>query len=152
MRCAVSAMTYGAACMLAALWGGAAVAAEFRSIAPAAAVLYDGPSTRARRLYVAPRGMPIEVISSGDPLWIKGRDVGGDTFWVARSDLTEARTVVAAVPALVRQAASDAAPILFRAERGVLLEPMEPAAGGWVRVRHRDGTIGYVRTNEVWGL
>lgn len=152
MRCAVSTMACGAACMLAALWGGVAAAAEFRSIAPAAAVLYDGPSTRARRLYVAPRGMPIEVISSGDPLWIKGRDVGGDTFWVARSDLTEARTVVAAVPALVRQTASDAAPILFRAERGVLLEPMEPAAGGWVRVRHRDGTTGYVRTNEVWGL
>jgi len=35
----------------------------------------------------------------------------------------------------------------------VLLELVEAApAPGWTRVRHRDGTTGYVRVAEVWGL
>lgn len=127
-------------------------AAEFRAIAPAAALLYDGPSVKARRLYVAPRGMPVEVIAASDPLFVKARDVGGDVFWVARGDLTSARSVVAATLATVRQAASDQAAVVFQAERGVLLDPIEPPAGGWVRVRHRDGATGFVRTSEVWGL
>ena len=54
--------------------------------------------------------------------------------------------------ATVGQAASDQAAVVFQAERGVLLDPIEPPAGGWVRVRHRDGATGFVRTSEVWGL
>lgn len=127
-------------------------AAEFRAIAPAAALLYDGPSVKARRLYVAPRGMPVEVIAASDPLFVKARDVGGDVFWVARGDLTSARSVVTATVAAIRQSASDQAAVVFQAERGVLLDPVEPPAGGWVRVRHRDGAVGFVRTGEVWGL
>ena len=131
---------------------GAAGAAEFRSIAPAAALLYDGPSVKARRLYVAPRGMPVEVVSASDPLFVKARDVGGDTFWVARGDLSASRSVVAVTPAIVRQSAADGAPAVFQAERGVLLEPVESPAGGWVKVRHRDGAVGFVRASDVWGL
>ena len=142
----------GLACALATGLVAPVGAVEFRSIATAAAVLYDGPSVKSRRLYVAPRGMPVEIVSTADPLWIKARDVGGDVFWVARTDLGEVRSVITAAPANVRQAASDTAPVVFRAERGVLLEPVELAAGGWVRVRHRDGASGYVRTSEIWGL
>lgn len=127
-------------------------AAEFRSIGPAAALLYDGPSTRAKRLYVAPRGMPVQVVAASDPMFVKARDVGGDTFWVARGDLSEARSVVAVTTATVRQSPTEGSAILLQAERGVLLEPLEAAAGGWVRVRHRDGATGFVRAAEVWGL
>jgi hypothetical protein len=28
----------------------------------------------------------------------------------------------------------------------------EPAAGGWIKVRHRDGLTGYVKNSEVWGI
>ena len=39
-----------------------AASAEFRSIGEPAAVLYDAPSTRANKLYVASRNLPVEVI------------------------------------------------------------------------------------------
>ena len=42
----------------------AASAVEFRSVGAAAAVLYDAPSLSARKLFVAPRGMPLEVLTT----------------------------------------------------------------------------------------
>jgi SH3-like domain-containing protein len=127
-------------------------AADYRSVGTAGAVLYDGPSAKARRLWVAPRGMPIELLAAPDPAWIKARDVGGDVFWLARADVSEAPALVAATAAAVRQSPSESAPVEFRVERGVLLEPLDPTpAAGWFRVRHRDGGAGWVRAAEVWG-
>ena len=129
-----------------------ASAAEFASIANAGAILYDGPSPSATRVFVAPRGMPVELLSV-IRLWVRVRDAAGDVMWVERSDLSPQRTVVTRVPAMVRTHANDAAEVLFQADRGVLLELVEPVpAPGWARVRHRDGTAGYVRAGEVWGL
>jgi SH3-like domain-containing protein len=128
-----------------------ALAAEFRSIA-APAVLYDAPSLLAKKLFVAPRGMPVEVVSVVNQ-WVKVKDQAGDIAWVERADLSTQRTVIARANATVRSAAQDGAEVVFQAERGVVLELAEPApAPGWVRVRHRDGSSGYVRAAEVWGL
>ena len=67
--------------------------------------------------------------------------------------------VVRAATADVRAAAEDAAPVVFRAERDVLLEIAETAPSpatttmpGWVRVRHRDGQVGFVRLAQVFGF
>jgi SH3-like domain-containing protein len=38
------------------------------------------------------------------------------------------------------------------AEKNVLLELVDPEAGNWVRVRHRDGTSGYVKASDIWGI
>jgi hypothetical protein len=34
----------------------------------------------------------------------------------------------------------------------VVLDLVEPGASGWVRVRHADGSSGFVRIGQVWGL
>ena len=67
--------------------------------------------------------------------------------------------VVRAPVADVRAAPEEGAPIVFRAERDVLLELAEPAASaaataapGWIKVRHRDGQAGYVRLVQVFGF
>jgi SH3-like domain-containing protein len=142
-----------AAVVLAAAMGSAA-AAEFRSIAQPAP-MYDGPSKQARKLFAAPRGMPVEVVSTLGQ-WVKVRDVAGDVVWVERADLAERRSVVATGVAAVRRDPQDGAPVVLNADRGVLLDLVDPAAGespaGWIRVRHRDGQGGYVRASEVWGL
>ena len=59
----------------------------------------------------------------------------------------------------VRASPDDASPIVFRAEQNVLLELAEPALSaastarpGWVKVRHRDGQVGFVRIAQVFGL
>jgi len=130
----------------------AAPAGEFRTIAENATPMYDAPSTKANKLYVASRFYPVEVIVQVDN-WTKVRDVAGELAWVEKKTLSETRTaVVTAALADVRQKAEDAAPLVFQARRGVALEIVELGAGPWVKVQHRDGQTGFVRTNQVWGL
>ena len=127
-------------------------AAEFRSVGSEPGVLYDAPSTKARKLYVVSRDYPLEVVVRVQG-WTKVRDAEGGINWIEDRLLTDRRTVmVKAARAEVRQAAEDGAPATFVAEQGVVLELVEPAASGWARVRHRDGASGFVRITQVWGL
>lgn len=133
--------------------GQSARAADFRSMA-APAVMYDAPSRQSSKVFVAPRGMPVEVISTVG-VWIKVRDLAGDFAWVERTDLAERRTVVSATLATVRQQPQDGAAELLQIERGVLLDLADPPAAqttaGWLKVRHREAGVGWVRTADIWG-
>lgn len=130
---------------------GAAHALEFKSVGAAPAVLYDAPSSKGRKVFVAPRGMPVEVVLTYGE-WTKIRDASGDLAWVESKQLTSKRNVVVSAPnARVRESAAESAPIVFSADKGVLLELVDAGGGGWVRVRHRDGQSGFVKAAEVWG-
>ena len=134
------------------LAAGAVQAFDFKTVGAAPAVLYDAPSVKGGKLYVAPRGMPVEVvIGYGD--WVKVRDVNGDMAWTEANGLSARRNVVVrAAGARVRAAADDAAAILMTADKGVLLELLDPQAGVWVKVRHKDGLVGYVKASDIWGI
>src|SRR5215467_7944027 len=47
-----------------------AAAGEFRSIAENGTPMYDGPSARAKKLFVASRYYPVEIVVTLDP-WVK---------------------------------------------------------------------------------
>jgi len=129
-----------------------AAAAEFRSIAESGTLMYDAPSVRAKKLFVASRLYPVEIVINIDT-WAKVRDHAGDLVWVEKKALSDKRTViVTAAVAEARQTASDQATLVFQAQQGVALDIAEPPAGGWIRVRHLDGATGYVRINQVWGI
>ncbi|HEX5804432.1 MAG TPA: SH3 domain-containing protein [Azospira sp.] len=128
-----------------------AFAIEYRSV-DAATVLYDAPSVKGKPLFVIRRHTPVEAVVSLEG-WSKVRDAEGGLAWIERKHLSEKRTVQVVVDrAQVRSEAGDGAPLAFEAEKGVALELLEAAAGGWARVRHRDGQTGFVRGNQVWGL
>ena len=130
---------------------GAAHALEFKSIGPVPAVFYDAPSPKGRKVFVAPRGMPVEVVLTYGE-WVKVRDMAGDLSWVQSRALVQRRSVVVnAASARVRTAAEESAPVAFTAEKGVLLDMVDTPAAGWVKVKHRDGQAGFVRVAEVWG-
>ncbi len=138
--------------MLLAFAAAAAATADFRSIAENAAVLYDAPSTKAKKLFVIGRGYPVEVIVVVEG-WIKIRDAGGELAWIESKALSERRTVMVKSPlADIRQAADDQAPLVFQAEHSVLLDLVELTGTGWARVTHRDGQSGYVKLSQVWGI
>ena len=127
-------------------------AADFRSVAENAAVLYDAPSAKAKKLYVIGRSYPVEVIVVVEG-WIKVRDASGELAWIESKGLSERRTVMVKTPlADIRQAADDHAPLVFQAEQSVLLDLVELTGTGWARVTHRDGQSGYVKLSQVWGV
>lgn len=127
-------------------------ALEFRSVGASPIIMYDAPSARGMKLYVAPPGMPVEIILTSGA-WCRVRDMQGDLSWVEAKDLSSRRNLmVKASSARVRASADESAPMVFSADKFVLIEMIEPVAGAWVKVKHRDGQIGYVRTSDVWGL
>lgn len=134
------------------LGGGMPVlATEYRAVGSEPAILYDAPSLQARPLYVASPGYPLEVVVALER-WLKVRDVAGDLAWVERRVLADRPTViVTAARAVVRRQPDPGAPVVFEAEKGVLLERLEGAVPGWVPVRHRDGQSGFVPVGQVWG-
>jgi SH3-like domain-containing protein len=140
-----------AALLVAALAAPLAALAQFRSIAEPT-VMYDAPSTRAAKLYVAGRSLPVELIST-DGTWVKVRDPFGGLTWVEKKTLSERRTVLVTAPvADVRSRPEAVAPLAFQAQAGVVLDLGEVGAAGWAQVRHADGASGYVRVNQVWGI
>ncbi len=141
-----------AAAFLAILAALPAAAAEFRTIGDRAAVLYDAPSLKADRVFVASRGYPFEVLVKLDQ-WTKVRDVGGEVAWVENKAIGERRNVLVNVPVADVRAAPDVkSALVFEAYRQVLLEVLEAPAEGWVKVRHRDGQAGYARVAHLWGI
>ena len=131
-------------------WAGAGAAADFRSVAENAAVLYDAPSAKAKKLYVVSHGYPVEVLVMVEG-WSKVRDANGELTWIESKHLADKRTVLVKAPlAQVREAADDNSPVAFQAQQSVLLDLLE-VAGGWLRVRHRDGQAGFIRITQVWG-
>ena len=132
---------------------GKAVALDYRVTTDAATILYDGPSSKARKIFVVGRDYPFEVVVTLEG-WVKVRDMAGAPLaWVERKALGDRRIVVVKVPvADVVASTEPAAKTVFRAEQNVLLELLEPPESGWAKVRHRDGQSGYIRIAQVWGL
>lgn len=126
-------------------------ALEYRSIAVDRTVMYDAPSLRGKKLYLASRFYPVEVIVDLES-FAKVRDVAGDLAWVEKKNLAAKRMVLVNVPlADVRKTPDSKAALVFQAERSVVLEVLENTSNGWIKVRHADGAVGYVRASQVWG-
>ncbi len=126
-------------------------AAEFKSVGANPAILYNAPSERGRKIFIAPRGMPVEIILTQNG-WSKVRDVTGDLSWVDASALTSKRNVIVTSANIKLHAtAEENAAVVATVDKGVLLELLASPAGGWIKLKHRDGPVGFARMTEVWG-
>lgn len=146
-RLLLSTLLAGAALAL----SGWAHALDYRSIA-APTILYDSPSTKGKPLYIINAGTPVESVVAMEG-WVKVRDMQGNLAWAESRQVSDKRTVQVRVDrAQVLAQANDKAPLVFEAERDVVLDLLEPTGNGWAKVSHRDGQVGYVKTLQVWGL
>jgi SH3-like domain-containing protein len=134
------------------LFGTSAVhAVDYVSVSESSAILYDAPSVKAKKLFVVNRYMPFEQVVSLDN-WVKVRDRSGGLYWVEKRVLSNKRYVFALLPLVdVRAAPDSGAARLFQVRQQIALERIESTGTGWIKVRHQDGNVGYVRSTEVWG-
>jgi len=128
-----------------------AQALDFRSVVEPA-LLYDAPSQQASPVFAIARGTPVEAVVILDA-WVKVRDAKGNLAWIEKRLLGDKRTVMVAEGRVSVLAQPDEkAAAVFQADRDVLVEVVEAAPVGWVKVRHRDGQQGYLKAAQVWGL
>jgi len=134
------------------LWGaGAAHAVDYVSVSESSAILYDAPSTKAKKLFVVNRYMPFEQVVTLDD-WVKVRDRSGGLYWVEKRVLSNKRYVYALLPLVDVRAEPDVSSArVFQVRQQTALERLESTGTGWIKVRHQDGSVGYVRSTEMWG-
>jgi SH3-like domain-containing protein len=126
--------------------------ARFRSMAKPDVVMFDAPSDKAKKIFLAPLGMPVEVVSVLRN-WVKVRDPLGDLAWVSRDDLTDRRMLIATTISPLRREAQANSASWFSVDRGVVLELLdEKPVNGFLKVRFAEGQVGYVQSDQVWGL
>lgn len=126
-------------------------AVDYMSVSESSAILYDAPSIKAKKLFVVNRYMPFEQVVTLEG-WVKVRDRSGGLYWVEQRVLSNKRYVFALSPLLDVHAEPDvAAARLFQVRQQVALERLDSTGTGWIKVRHQDGNVGYVRSVEVWG-
>lgn len=129
-----------------------AAALEFRSVSVPAAILYDSPSQAGKKLYLIRAQTPVEAVVRLEG-WVKVRDAEGTLAWIESRHLSERRTlVVTAASAEIRQSDQPTAPVVAELAKWVAVDYLEAGGPGWIKVRHRDGAQGYIRTTQVWGL
>jgi len=130
-----------------------AAALEFKSVAAPKAILYDAPSSSAKKILLLSQGYPVEVIVNlGE--WLKVRDAQGSISWVEAKQLSAKRTVmVIAANAEIRSGADAASSLLAALEIDVVLEIADiKLTNGWLKVKHRDGIAGFILISSVWGF
>jgi len=129
-----------------------ALAIDYRSIEVPAAILYDSPSQKGKKLYLIKAQTPVEAVVRLEG-WVKVRDAEGTLAWIEARNLGERRTLVVTAPrAEIREADKAEAPVVTTLDKWVVVDFVEPASPGWAKVRHRDGATGYMRSTQVWGL
>jgi SH3-like domain-containing protein len=125
---------------------------DFNSVGIDRAVLYDAPSEKAQKLFIAERYYPLEVIVNLES-WAKVRDVSGSLAWIQKSSLSQARyVIVTADVADIHQSPDLNSTVVFQAQKDVALELVELTGSNWVKVRHKDGQTGYVQISQIWGV
>lgn len=131
--------------------GYAAAEMEFYSLSEDTVIMYDAPSLKADKLFVANRFLPVEVVVDVDG-WVKVRDSSGSLAWIEKKAISQQRYVVVTVPlASIHKTADTNSELVFQAEQNIVMEWLDAEVTGWVKVRHPDGQTGYVKVNQVWG-
>jgi SH3-like domain-containing protein len=133
------------------LTANAAFALEYRSIARHGAVLSEAPSDEAKKLFLASKGMPLELLAEQGN-WARVRDRSGGLAWLKKKELSNKHTVQVLRETTVYKIADAKSAALYRAGKDLLLDLQENTRTGWLKVRHRDGVIGFIRIEEVWGV
>ena len=117
------------------------------------AILYDAPSSSAKKILLLSQYYPVEIIVNlGD--WIKVRDAQGSISWVEAKQLSSKRTVMVNINhAEIRQSAQASSALMATLEKAVVLEVVDlKLNNGWLKVKHRDGIVGYILISSTWGF
>jgi SH3-like domain-containing protein len=142
----------GLICLLSALCLVAAppaMAAEYASVAKDGVNLRSGPDTNKEILWEVFKGFPLQILSRQGQ-WAQVVDFEGDKGWIYTPLLAQQKTVIVKVnTANMRTGPGTNYETVATVKYGVVFQPLEQN-GEWIKVRHEDGTTGWVFEKLLW--
>lgn len=124
--------------------------AKMVSINAPEANMRSGPSTRYKVKWVLGKGFPLQVINSKGK-WLKVRDFENDMGWVyAPLTSRKGHMVVKKKIVNIRSGPGEKYRIVSKAKYGVVFQTLRQIKG-WAKVKHQDGTIGWIYRKLLWG-
>lgn len=117
--------------------------------------LREGPSTQSAVVWELGKGFPLKIIGRKGK-WLKVSDFENDVGWIYEDVVSRKPHLVVKVNrnsakrVNVRSGPGTKYEIIGKAEYGVVFETLE-RKNGWVKVRHEDGLIGWIKRSLLWG-
>jgi len=129
----------------------AAQAGQFVSVKKDGVNVRSGPNTSDEVLWEVFRGFPLEVLDKkGD--WTHVVDFEGDKGWIYTPLLSDEHTVIVKVnTANMRIGPGQNYEIVATVKYGVVFKPIG-SDGDWIKVKHADGTTGWIFKDLLWPL
>lgn len=132
------------------------VRAEMVAIAKNSVNMRSGPGTKYKVQWKLGRGFPLKVIKRGRN-WLRVRDFEGTTGWVNRRLVNHVPHMIVKVHKKsrrkinVRSGPGTNNRIVAKAYYGVVFKTLKKK-GGWVKVEHEKGVVGWVKRSLLWGF
>lgn len=127
----------------------AAHAAEYASIAKNGANIRSGPSADYEILWEVGRGYPVAILQQQDR-WSQIVDFEGAKGWILTALLSDQKTVIVKGKDINLRVGPGVnyEPVAV-VKYGVIFTPLE-REGEWVKVKHADGTVGWLKDGLIW--
>lgn len=110
----------------------------------------SGPGQFYPVLWQLDRGHPLKVLDK-QRTWLHVVDFEGDKGWIAaRLTSQTPHMIVRAKMANIRSRPSTSATIIAKAQQGTVFRTLR-YQGGWVKVQHHQGIVGWVAKHLLWG-
>lgn len=124
-------------------------AAESVSVLKDGVNIRSGPETKKEVLWTVFKGYPLQV-TSRQGKWTQVIDFDGDKGWIATELLAKEKTVIVkASSANLRAGAGKDYETVAEVKHGVVFKPLS-TEGDWVKVKHADGTTGWMLSKLLW--
>lgn len=128
-----------------------AQAAQYLTVAKDGVNVRRGPSTNEEIVMELFEGWPLKVTQKkGD--WYQVVDYENDKGWIYKTLVKSNNSVIVNVKKTgnMRSGPSKTSPVIAEVERGVVLERLSTNKSGWVKVKHSQGTVGYIFKSLLW--
>jgi len=117
--------------------------------------LRQSPSTHSPVLWELGKGFPLKIIGRKGK-WLKVSDFESDVGWIYEDLVARKPHLIVKIGKNkktrinVRSGPGTNYEVIGKAEYGVVFETLV-RKNGWVKVRHEDGLIGWVKRSLLWG-
>ncbi len=124
-------------------------AAEYMSVKKDGVNIRSGPDTKKEVRWEVFKNFPLKVLKHQGK-WMQVQDFEGDNGWIFATLLTKQKSVIVKVKsANLRIGPGKNYESVASVKYGVVFKPLKKE-GDWVKVKHEDGTTGWVFKTLIW--